>query len=541
MPFAARIALLIGAAAIAVPALAERSTVCTITVNSADERDAFRRYLPEERYEFVELVERGRSDWLSSACRRQVKCDVLVVSGHFAGTEFYSSKFDVRESLPVDEIERAQCSESCPGLFGGLKEVYLFGCDTLKAEPVKSAMPEIVRGLVHAGQSRTEAERFARSLSLRHGESSRDLMRRLFPNVPAIYGFSSLAPYGRVAGPMLTRYLETSPADEFATGRPNERLLKLFGASSMTFASGLREWEPDADYRAESCRFYDDRLALAVKIATIREIMAGEMPRLRMNFDRIEKFLGNLDPGTAEVGQITRDAGARANYMAVTRETDDPALRVRMIALAREVAWLDAGAQRAELSRLIADMLRGDSMGYGEVDLVCTLNKDRDLDRELATFNVSTLPRHRTANAAALACLGNDAARASVLRAVASADESDVQIAQSYLRHRPMTEPAELRSVAAVVTRMRDTSAQIRALDTLGRHHIADSEVLAELASLFTTTKSPGVQRAIAEIFLRSGEAPANLASILKRHRLPSPGGQDLVDVLIRKLEGQPS
>ena len=51
---------------------AERQTVCTITVNSADEKEAFRRHLPESKYKFVELVERGRPDWLASACRAQV-------------------------------------------------------------------------------------------------------------------------------------------------------------------------------------------------------------------------------------------------------------------------------------------------------------------------------------------------------------------------------------------------------------------------------------------------------------------------------------
>jgi hypothetical protein len=50
-----------------------------------------------------------------------------------------------------------------PGPFSHLKEVYLFGCDSLKADPVRSAAPEIVRGLVAAGQPRAEAERFARA------------------------------------------------------------------------------------------------------------------------------------------------------------------------------------------------------------------------------------------------------------------------------------------------------------------------------------------------------------------------------------------
>jgi hypothetical protein len=44
-PFAAALAMSMPAAA----ALAAKQTVCTITVNSADERAAFRRYLPESK------------------------------------------------------------------------------------------------------------------------------------------------------------------------------------------------------------------------------------------------------------------------------------------------------------------------------------------------------------------------------------------------------------------------------------------------------------------------------------------------------------
>ena len=39
----------------------EQKTVCTITVNSPDEKEAFRRALPPDTYRFVELVERGRA------------------------------------------------------------------------------------------------------------------------------------------------------------------------------------------------------------------------------------------------------------------------------------------------------------------------------------------------------------------------------------------------------------------------------------------------------------------------------------------------
>src|SRR5213592_317328 len=168
--FAFLIALL--AAVFGLEVRADKSTVCTITVNSSDEKEIFRRYLPEDKFEFVELVERGRPDWLASACQQRVRCDVLVISGHFdAGTEFYSDRLDAREFLPVEEMERVSCSESCPGLFSQLKEVYLFGCNTLNAEAMRSASGEIVRSLIRSGHSAADAALLAHMLAERYGES----------------------------------------------------------------------------------------------------------------------------------------------------------------------------------------------------------------------------------------------------------------------------------------------------------------------------------------------------------------------------------
>ncbi|MGZ5039014.1 MAG: hypothetical protein ACXWGT_19795 [Usitatibacter sp.] len=541
-------ALAIAAFAASGAAVAQKTTVCTVTVNSADERDAFRKYLPGDKYEFVELVERGRSDWLASACRQQVQCDVLVVSGHFAGTEFYSSKFDVNESLPVDEIERAQCSASCPGLFSHLKEVYLFGCDTLKPEPVRSAMPEIVRGLVRTGEAQSEAERIAQALSARHGEASRDLMRRLFPQVPVIYGFSSLAPYGRVAGPLLAQYFEQGNGGDIGSGRASDALLRLFGPSSMTMTTGMSDADPDSDYRGESCRFYDDRLPRASKLASIHRTLAGPMPELRMGFDRIERFFGAIsdaDRGNEafadELQALEKDRGARGRYLDIVRATEDPALRVRMIALARGMRWLDATEQRAELVHTIVDILAARDVGFGEVDLICTLNKDRALDPELPRLAGGATLANRTAREAARACLGSIEARARVLRALASPDDRDVSIAQAYLRHQPIVDSSELREVARGVTRMSRTAAQVRALETLARQRIEDRQILEELARLYTRANSVAVQRAIAEIFIRSGDVPArdipDLPRTLRDHRLAAPGGgQDLIDVLLARF-----
>ena len=199
-------------ALLAVAAGAAPRTVCTITVNSPDEKESFRRHLGSENYRFVELVERGRADWLDSSCRAGVACDILVISAHYdGGNEFFPDSLDAREFLPVSELERVSCSGSCPALFSRLQEVYLFGCNTLNPEPHSGATAEVVRSLVREGVPKEQAERELKSLTAAQGESSRDRMRQVFDGVPTIYGFSSTAPVGPIASRVLDRYFQWAP------------------------------------------------------------------------------------------------------------------------------------------------------------------------------------------------------------------------------------------------------------------------------------------------------------------------------------------
>jgi len=293
MPALPRIALLAALLASVWPhdVRADPKTVCTITVNSADELETFRRNLPPDQYRFVELVERGRPDWLASACRKGVQCDVLLISGHFdGGDEFYSDKVDARESLPVDEMERVSCSDSCPALFSRLKEVYLFGCNTLNPEAVKSASADAVRSFLRSGHSPADAEALAEVLSERHAQSNRERMREIFKDVPVIYGFSSKAPLGRSAAPVLDRYLQTGGAAEIATGRASAKLLALFAPVSMTVAAGSSERDPQAGYRRDVCHFSDDRLSAAQKLDFVHALLQRDMAEVRMFLEHLEKY-----------------------------------------------------------------------------------------------------------------------------------------------------------------------------------------------------------------------------------------------------------
>jgi hypothetical protein len=524
-------------------------TVCTITVNSADEKEAFRRHLPPGRYRFVELVERGRADWLESARRTGVRCDILIISGHYdggdyaGGNEFFSEHVDAHEFLPVDEMERVACSDPDNGLFSNLKAVYLFGCNTLNPEALHGE-GEIARLLVQSGHSQTDAQRLARALNTRYADSSRDRMRHIFKDVPAIYGFSSVAPLGPVAATYLDRYLRAGGARDIASGRPDSRITSYFPGHSLTYTRGMRDGDPDAGFRADVCRFVDDRLSPAQKVEAIHGLLTRDMADVRMFLDRLERFTASLDERTrqqpevaAVLAAIRDDSTARTRYLDFLRKVEQPALRARFIELAGEFAWLSPAGVQGELMRMIGERYAQSPVSAADVDLVCRLNEAHDLGHGLALL--PTTLADDAGHAAIRACLGSEEDHARVLQALVSAQPADVQIAQVYLRHHPVDDVVELRGLAVGIVGMTDTAAQVRALDALAHHRLTDRETLETLTRLFPVAKTLDVQRAIAGILIRSDFdliASPQLVRTLRDHRLKSPDGRDLIDVLINRL-----
>ncbi|MFO1219942.1 MAG: hypothetical protein U1E89_16365 [Burkholderiaceae bacterium] len=529
----------------------EPKTVCTVTVNSPDEKEAFARHLPEGRYRFVELVERGRPDWLASACRAKVSCDILIVSGHYdGGNEFFSDQLDVQEFLPVSELERVSCSGSCPTLFSRLKEVYLFGCNTLNPEPQSGASAEIVRSLVREGHTREQAERELESLVAAHGESSRDRMRQIFPGVPVIYGFSSTAPLGPTAGSVLERYFRSAGDREIAGGRASSRLLGAFSAFGLSSTQGLQPKDPQRAARADMCQFADERSSAATKLAFVHALLQRHVGEARLYLDRIQRLMASLDaatrasPAVAQVlEQIARDQSAREQLLDYARDADQPAVRVRLVNLARDVGWLSAAQRRDELVQMLRQLQGEVALGVPEVNLACTLNDDHALD---GAYNLAIAPgslADDVAHAAVRACMGSAEDRARTLRALQSPHENDVRVAQAYVRHRPLTDEADLRAVADGIAAMPPGDAQVRALEALGRHYLADRTVLDRLIQLFADTPSAAVQRAIAGILIRADKralAAEPLTRLLREHRHAAPpGGEDLIDVLIAVLRSR--
>ena len=527
---------------------AQTRTVCTITVNSADEKESFRRHLPPGNYRFVELVERGRPDWLASACREDVSCDVLVVSGHYdGGNEFFSDQLEVREFLTVSELERVSCSGSCPSLFSRLKEVYLFGCNTLNPHPQTAASAEIVRSLVREGHSPQEAKRQLESLSAAHGENSRDRMRQIFKDVPVIYGFSSKAPLGPIAASTLDRYFRAGGGREIGRGHPSGRLLGYFAPYAMTSSQGMTSKDPYAQARQDMCHFADERLSDATKLDFVHELLRRPAAAARLYLDRIQRLTTGLDERTRRSPAVARalegirhDSSARASFLDEVRVFEPSTERVRMVDVARDLGWLSEEQRWEQLALMLGELQERRAVGVAEVGLACSLNEQGDLD---GAFNRRVVPGSAAddvPHAAVRACLGSAEGRARTLEALLSANEADVLIAQTYLRHRPITDPQELRRIVAGITRMEPGEAQARALESLGRHYVSDAQVLEMLRQLFAQTPSWSVQTAIAGILIRADRrsiASAKLLSTLIEKRQSSPDGNNMVDALIQRLQ----
>lgn len=528
-------------------ALAQKQTVCTVTINSADEKQAMSRFLPASKYQFVELVEKNRKDWLASSCEAKVSCDVLVISGHHGeGNVFFSDALEKNEFLPIEELERVSCSGSCPSLFANLKEVYLFGCNTLNTQAQHTISGEVARSFAREGRSADEASRLTRLLGQQRGESSRDRMRLLFKDVPVIYGFSGVAPLGAVAGPILGRHLQGGGASEVGTGRTSAGLLRQFSSHGMVAARGIASGDPLSPLRADICNFADDRMSPAQRLGSVHALLQRPTAESRLLLERIEKFTETLTPdekGKPETVQalqkLAQDAGSRERFLAYARDADQPLTRARMIDVAHDLGWLSVAQRREEVVSLYGDLLARKDAAGPEVDLACTLNKNGEFDGALDRLAAQRNPG-QVAHSAILACTGNTDHRERVLESLASPADADVRIAQAYLRHRPIADNEELRAVTKAIAGMDAPQAQARALDVLARHYVSDRESVDTLRQLFAKTRSAPVQNSIAGVLIRADRKTVKspeLLRTLRENRVKTSPGDNMVDALIQRLQ----
>jgi hypothetical protein len=404
-------------------AAAPQKTVCTMTINSSDEKEAFVKNLSAKDFKFVELTkfddpkqgaDRSTSKWFENACQAQVQCDILVVSAHFGGMFFGSSGYH----LSMEPLEKNSCSNSCDGILKHPKEVFLFGCNTL-AEKNKDhrTQEQYTQILVQDGIGRVQAERIAETRYGAVGSTFKDRMRRVFQGVPHIYGFSSTAPAGSTIRPDLNDYFQKIPDYSIHlqsmndASEKNEQLLRSLSGTSISESSGVGTIQNDAaiPYRQQICATYDTQTSIADRTKIITGMLMG--PDRLIYLNSVVAFLKRYE----EAVQQDKKSQAWMKKIISDKTTMDELDRLRLapstsVALKLDLLHLDVQLGRRsqqdfekESISILKNLLH--PLNQGNADLVCSSLRDHGLSLQVSFDDFSGEDLNSSAAVYAMGCL----------------------------------------------------------------------------------------------------------------------------------------
>lgn len=453
----------------AAPAAAAPFTVCTVDFHTPDEVAAVDQHLAPPSFDTVRLGPSSpdERDWLAAACRRGVRCDVVVVSGEFGGRFFGDRGF----SLGLDELEEASCDPQCAGIFRAPREVFLLACNTLATKDQDERTPrEYLRVLLEHGFDQGQAERVVQMRYGPVGPSFREAIRRAFPGVPRLYGFSSVAPRGATTSPMLDRYFRAvgDYAGHLArldrsTAR-NAALERAFANTSFVQATGLGPEEPGARDRETVCRLHDERVSVRDRLETAATVMAR--PDFLAFLPTMETFFARhppdrFDDDERDVFATMRESGsAREQVLRLARDLDVSALKLEVAHFARHMEWLSpeefrtmaVDGARALLGRLLTSEI---------VDVECEIAKHEPVGDAIRSEDLAN-PLFASAEGIRLVdCVRPTDERVSprLAAALGDADPSTrLWAAYALSRRLPLSEPVLLR----IVDRLSDPTPGMR-------------------------------------------------------------------------------
>jgi len=362
----------------------DRLNVCSVTINSDDEIRTFKKYLPESQFRFIELTSPS-ADWLGDTCEAGIRCDVLVLSGHFGNTWAgdYGTTFAGRsgKSLSLAALEQRRCDESCQGVIGDPLEVFLFGCKTLNADSGAALSPHDLALLDRHQLPATSAARILDEAG-NGGEDSSSLRRMqfVFGGVPHVYGFTDVAPAGMRVAPLLEKYLRQTgdyaahlrrmrAERRLGSVASNDALAAALEPTCFTQTSGLNPAGADYARSSEACFLADERNSLARRRERVDDLFDG--PRFLGSLTAIDRFLKKHPVSLLESGH----AGARSVSRELLGNLENPVLRLELARVARNMGWVSDSEALVVERQVVLRLLRPPVYGDGR-NLICGLGDD---------------------------------------------------------------------------------------------------------------------------------------------------------------------
>lgn len=444
--------------------------VCFLSLHEPDELDVLRSHLDPTRFVFVDLgaaaahlpasgASTAARPWLLDACRAHLTCDLVFISGEFAG-RFFGRR---GVALSLQELEEASCHARCDGLFHHPREVFLFACNTLATKDPDSRTPEeYLQVLLEHGFDRAAAERV---VELRYGPlgpSFRESLRRIFAGVPRLYGFASVAPLARYSAPMLERYLHglAAPGAALATpvadGRRNSALLSAFAGTALIQSRGMTAEESAATQRDAVCALYDERRSVHERLRIAYGLLAR--PDALAFVPTVQVFLARHPPvgydrgARSVLAEIQALDATRATVLELLPQLQASALQLELAHFAALVGWLHPAEFHALAVRSAGELL-AQPVSDETADIICVITEHEPLRND---FRVAQIPARAYADPRGLrllACLAPADPRVPprVLPALTPGDASRRQWAAHALTRLGPSDEAVLLAVVPLV------------------------------------------------------------------------------------------
>jgi hypothetical protein len=452
----------------ATPVRAERLKVCAFSFHGPEEVAVFASRLPAADFEVVDLSPPaplggpgvGTADsrgWLQGVCRSDLACDITVISAEFAGAFFGRGG----RSLSLQEMEEASCQARCDGLFHAPREVFLLACNTLATKDEDRRSPTAyLQVLLQHDFDRVSAERVVAMRYGPLGPTFREAVRRIFMDVPRIYGFSSTAPLGPHTAPMLERYFRSAGnyrrhlEQVRRDGAANRALAAAFAGTSLVEISGLARSEPAAVDRDLICALYDERLPVLRRLEIVKDLM--DRPDLLAFVPSVQLFI-NRHPAEELQGEEQRlfeeiqgNQAARERVLALVFGLDVSALQLELGHFAMHMSWLAPGQFRALAVEATKKLLRRPLTGE-VVDVMCEVPKHELVGDEFTSADFPDAIFRDAEGVRLVACLQppGDAVSMRLAAALATADpEVQVWAAHALTRRLPLSDTVLLAVIA---------------------------------------------------------------------------------------------
>jgi hypothetical protein len=366
----------------------DKFTVCAITINSDDEKKVFQSQVskyPKKFNPVVELTDMGDDqNWFKKACQSGVRCDQLIISGHFGGS-FFGEKS--KKKLSLIELEEAGCSKSCENVLARPYEVFLFGCNTLATKVNNGRDPdEYLRTLLRDGLTLQNAEMVVASRYGSLGDSNKAGMQRAFGgDKKNLYGFDDVGPSGKNVKKLIENYFsKVSPTDRLEKLQAKRMFNQVVEANQIlakslkvTAFAQCESGEINDPIAKNICKLLDTKLSIKSKLGLSYELLGDEdyqkyLPAMNhfLKVNKPEKFTSDEKK---ELKLITDNKSIKDQVLGLVKTTKSLGLKVEWSAFAKNVGFL----RKPEMETIVTEELKKlfvKPMSISTKDSVCSMS-----------------------------------------------------------------------------------------------------------------------------------------------------------------------